>query len=69
MSKTWNWVGWGIGAIFFATSLVREFNILAKIAGLAGAIKAIGAVLGGGGDDSGAGGDVKGQTVTAISSI
>lgn len=55
MSKAWNWVGWGIGALFFATSLIRVFNILAKIAGLAGAIKAIGAVFGAGGDAEGGG--------------
>lgn len=44
--KATNWVGWGLGALFFATSLVRVFNILSKIAGLAGALKVIGSVFG-----------------------
>lgn len=46
LQSAWEWVGWGIGAIFFASALVRVFTILSRIAGLAGAIKVIGKVLG-----------------------
>lgn len=73
ISKTWNWVGWGIGALFFATSLVRVFNILAKIAGLAGAIKGIGAVFGkgegappSGGEGGGGSGPARGGRFSRI---
>lgn len=73
ISKTWNWVGWGVGALFFATSLIRVFNILAKIAGLAGAIKTIGAVFGKGdgatpkgGEGGGGAGPAKGGRFSRV---
>ncbi|AFU63672.1 hypothetical protein [Salmonella phage SSE121] len=56
LSSAWKWVGWGIGALFFASSLIRVFNILTKIAGLAGALKFLTGIFGGGNED-GEGGD------------
>ncbi|QXL90297.1 hypothetical protein [Salmonella phage NINP13076] len=56
LSSAWKWVGWGIGALFFASSLIRVFNILAKIAGLAGALKFLTGIFGGG-NEEGEGGD------------
>ncbi|QGZ16303.1 hypothetical protein Hena1_01530 [Erwinia phage Hena1] len=52
MSKVWNWAGMIVGALFFVSALKKVFGILTKIAGLRGAITAIGAAMG-----MGAGGD------------
>uniref|UniRef100_A0AAU8GEU0 Tail length tape measure protein n=1 Tax=Salmonella phage vB_SEnST11_KE22 TaxID=3161173 RepID=A0AAU8GEU0_9CAUD len=51
-----NWMGWAIGASFFAASLVRVFIILSKIVGLAAGLKFL-TKLFGGGDEEGEGGD------------
>lgn len=59
LSSAWKWVGWGIGALFFASSLIRVFGILSKIAGLAGALKFLTTIFGGGGDDEGGDGGGK----------
>ncbi|EHP9877569.1 hypothetical protein KQM40_003747 [Escherichia coli] len=45
--KATNWVGWGLGALFFAASLVRVFRILAKIAGITGTLKILKEIFGG----------------------
>lgn len=65
LQSAWKWVGWGVGAIFFASALVRVFNILAKIAGLAGALKVVAGILGlgGGGDEGPGGGKRKGPNI------
>lgn len=52
--KATNWVGWGLGALFFAASLVRVFKILAKIAGITGTLKVLKDIFG---DGDGSGGD------------
>lgn len=52
--KATNWVGWGLGALFFAASLVRVFRILAKIAGITGTLKVLKDIFG---DGDGSGGD------------
>lgn len=54
LTSAWKWVGWGVGALFFASSLIRVFNILLKIAGLAGALKFLTKIFGG--DEGGEGG-------------
>lgn len=46
MSKIWNWAGMAIGALMFVGALRSVFGILTKIAGLRGAITAIGEALG-----------------------
>ena len=48
--KATNWVGWGLGALFFAASLVRVFRILAKIAGITGTLKVLKDIFGDGDD-------------------
>lgn len=53
LSSAWKWVGWGVGALFFASALIRVFNILAKIAGLSGALSFLKTIFGGSGDDEG----------------
>ncbi|MCC3722183.1 hypothetical protein, partial [Staphylococcus haemolyticus] len=58
LSSAWKWVGWGVGALFFASALIRVFNILAKIAGLSGALSFLKTIFGGP-DDEGGGGDGK----------
>ncbi|WAK43548.1 putative membrane protein [Cronobacter phage EspYZU12] len=59
LSSAWKWVGWGVGALFFASALIRVFGILSKIAGLAGALKFLTTIFGGGGDDEGGDGGGK----------
>ncbi len=61
MSNSFKWVGWGIGAFFFASSLIRVFNILSKIAGLAGALGFLKTIFGSGGDDDEEGEGKKGK--------
>lgn len=58
LTSAWKWVGWGVGALFFASALIRVFTILSKIAGLAGALKVISDIFGlggGGGEEDGPG--------------
>ncbi|AFC21396.1 tail length tape measure protein [Cronobacter phage vB_CsaM_GAP31] len=59
LSSAWKWVGWGMGALFFASALIRVFNILAKIAGLSGALSFLKTIFGGPDDEEGGGGDGK----------
>ncbi|MBL5840852.1 tape measure protein [Enterobacter asburiae] len=59
LSSAWKWVGWGIGALFFASALIRVFNILSKIAGLSGALGFLKTIFGGGDDDEEGGGKNK----------
>lgn len=51
--KATDWVGWGLGALFFAASLVRVFRILAKIAGITGTLKVLKDIFGNGPKDGG----------------
>ncbi|QPI14602.1 putative tail tape measure protein [Salmonella phage GEC_vB_MG] len=59
LSSAWKWVGWGVGALFFASALIRVFGILSKIAGLSGALKFLTTIFGGGDDEGGEGGGKK----------
>lgn len=55
LSSAWKWVGWGVGALFFASALGRVFIILSKIAGLSASLKFLKNIFGDGGPDAVAG--------------